>query len=71
MRLNSLIMLLVFSDFWKATWQLTFPAVVFSGRGVESSDYFCQMSGFSMSLGIEASGKWRRSSRLPQRDIRC
>lgn len=48
-------MLLIFSDFWKATWQLTNPAVVFSGQEVESSDTFCQVSGFFMSFGIEAS----------------
>lgn len=49
-------MLLIFSDFWKATWQLTFPAVVFSGHDVVKTDGFCQVSGFFMTVGIEASG---------------
>ena len=57
--INSLIMLLIFSDFWKATWQLTFPAVVFSGHDVVKSDGFCQVSGFFMTVGIEASGNIR------------
>ena len=53
----SLIMLLIFSDFWKASWQLIYPAVVFTKGRVNSASVFCQMTGFFMSMGIEASGK--------------
>lgn len=60
----SLIMLLIFSDFWKATWQLTFPVVVFSGHDVVGTDGFCQVSGFFMTVGIEASGKMEDRMRV-------
>lgn len=50
-------MLLIFSDFFKASWQLIYPAVVFAKGAVSSTSRFCQAVGFFMSMGIEASGK--------------
>lgn len=50
-------MLLIFSDFFKASWQLIYPAVVFTKGEVSSTSKFCQAAGFFMSMGIEASGK--------------
>ncbi|RPB10547.1 family A G protein-coupled receptor-like protein [Morchella conica CCBAS932] len=52
---HHLIMLLVFSDFFKASWQLIYPAVVFTNGAVSSTSRFCQAAGFFMSMGIEAS----------------
>ncbi|KAL7267437.1 G protein-coupled receptor gpr1 [Rhizina undulata] len=52
---HHLIMLLIFSDFFKASWQLTYPAVVFTKGAVASMSKFCQASGFFMSMGVEAS----------------
>lgn len=49
-------MFLIFSDFFKASWQLIYPAVVFSNGAVASHSRFCQAAGFMMSMGIEASG---------------
>lgn len=57
---NSLIMLLIFSDFFKASWQLIYPAVVFTRGAVASGSRFCQAAGFFMSMGIEASGRYFR-----------
>jgi G protein-coupled receptor GPR1 len=51
----SLIMLMIFSDFFKASWQLIYPAVVFTRGEIPSRSRFCQTSGFMMSMGIEAS----------------
>lgn len=53
---SSLIMLMIFSDFYKASWQLIYPAVVFTKGAVSSESRFCQTAGFMMSMGIEASG---------------
>ncbi|CCX07349.1 G protein-coupled glucose receptor regulating Gpa2-domain-containing protein [Pyronema domesticum] len=53
---HHLIMLMIFSDFFKASWQLIYPAVVFSSGGnITSESRFCQTAGFMMSMGIEAS----------------
>ncbi|RPB04282.1 hypothetical protein L873DRAFT_1825841 [Choiromyces venosus 120613-1] len=52
---HHLIMLLIFSDFFKASWQLIYPAVVFTRGAVASESKFCQAAGFFMSMGIEAS----------------
>ncbi|TGZ78419.1 hypothetical protein EX30DRAFT_397751 [Ascodesmis nigricans] len=52
---HHLIMLLIFSDFFKASWQLIYPSVVFSRGLLSSRSRFCQLSGFMMSFGIEAS----------------
>ena len=49
-------MLMIFSDFYKASWQLIYPAVVFAKGAVSSESRFCQTAGFMMSMGIEASG---------------
>lgn len=54
--IRSLIMLMIFSDFFKASWQLIYPAVVFTKGAVSSQSRFCQTAGFMMSMGIEASG---------------
>jgi len=53
---NSLIMLLICSDFWKASWQLIYPAVVITTGNADTGSPFCQMTGFFISMGIEASG---------------
>jgi len=55
-RYNSLIMLLICSDFWKASWQLIYPAVVIITGSADSKSPFCQVTGFFISMGIEASG---------------
>ncbi|KAI5805127.1 G protein-coupled glucose receptor regulating Gpa2-domain-containing protein [Geopyxis carbonaria] len=52
---HHLIMLMIFSDFYKASWQLIYPAVVFAQGSVTSNSRFCQTAGFMMSMGIEAS----------------
>ncbi|KAI5849221.1 G protein-coupled glucose receptor regulating Gpa2-domain-containing protein [Tricharina praecox] len=52
---HHLIMLMIFSDFYKASWQLIYPAVVFTKGAVSSESRFCQTAGFMMSMGIEAS----------------
>lgn len=52
---HHLIMLLIFSDFFKASWQLIYPAYVFARGEVRSESLFCQTAGFMMSMGIEAS----------------
>lgn len=49
-------MLLIFSDFFKASWQLIYPAVVFAKGSVSTYSRFCQCAGFLMSMGMEASG---------------
>jgi hypothetical protein len=54
---HSLIMLLVFSDFFKSAWQLIYPAVVLTRGSVTSQSRFCQASGFLLAMGIEASGR--------------
>ena len=53
---NSLIMLLICSDFWKASWQLIYPAVVITTGNADRGSPFCQVTGFFISMGIEASG---------------
>ncbi|KAF8532628.1 G protein-coupled glucose receptor regulating Gpa2-domain-containing protein [Trichophaea hybrida] len=52
---HHLIMLMIFSDFFKASWQLIYPVVVFTKGAVSSQSRFCQTAGFMMSMGIEAS----------------
>ncbi|KAK6600430.1 plasma membrane g protein coupled receptor that interacts with the heterotrimeric g protein a [Botrytis cinerea] len=50
-----LIMLLIQSDMFKALWFMVFPIVIFLHGPVEDASNFCQISGFFLSLGIEAS----------------
>lgn len=52
---HKLIMFLICSDTFKALWYFLFPVVVFSRGPVSSSSAFCQVSGFFLSVGIEAS----------------
>lgn len=49
-------MLLIQSDMFKALWFMVFPIVVFLHGPVADNSNFCQISGFFLSLGIEASG---------------
>ncbi|CZR63496.1 related to G protein-coupled receptor [Phialocephala subalpina] len=52
---HDLIMLLIQSDMFKALWFMIYPIVVFARGPVPDSSTFCQVSGFFLSLGIEAS----------------
>ncbi|KAK8905053.1 hypothetical protein ACHAPC_002858 [Botrytis cinerea] len=52
---HDLIMLLIQSDMFKALWFMVFPIVIFLHGPVEDASNFCQISGFFLSLGIEAS----------------
>ncbi|KAF4636171.1 hypothetical protein G7Y89_g1921 [Cudoniella acicularis] len=52
---HDLIMLLIQSDMFKALWFMIYPIVVFSYGPVPSNSKFCQVNGFFISLGIEAS----------------
>lgn len=52
---HHLIMLLICSDFWKASWQLIYPAVVIKTGNADKGYLFCQVTGFFISMGIEAS----------------
>ncbi|KAF8463498.1 G protein-coupled glucose receptor regulating Gpa2-domain-containing protein [Kalaharituber pfeilii] len=63
---HHLIMLLICSDFWKASWQLIYPAVVFTQGKVDRASPFCQVTGFFISMGIEASGEFHS---LPNRSL--
>lgn len=49
-------MLLIQSDMWKAFWFLTFPIVTFIYGPIASDSTFCQVNGFFVAQGIEASG---------------
>jgi len=52
----SLIMLLIQSDMFKALWFMLYPIVTFLHGPIPSNSKFCQVNGFFISLGIEASG---------------
>jgi hypothetical protein len=54
---TSLVMLLIQSDMFKALWFMIYPIVVFIRGPVPSSSTFCQVNGFFLALGIEASGE--------------
>jgi len=47
-------MLLIQGDFFKAFWLTIFPIVELTGVHVETSNPFCQISGFFLAVGIEA-----------------
>ncbi|KAL3427256.1 plasma membrane g-protein coupled receptor [Phlyctema vagabunda] len=52
---HDLIMLLIQSDMFKALWFMVYPIVTFVNGPVPNSSTFCQVNGFFLSLGIEAS----------------
>ncbi|TGO63145.1 hypothetical protein BCON_0015g00740 [Botryotinia convoluta] len=52
---HDLIMLLIQSDMFKALWFMVFPIVIFLHGPVADDSKFCQISGFFLALGIEAS----------------
>lgn len=52
---HHLILFLVISDTWKSLWYFIFPIVVFTKGQVQSSSKFCKVSGFFLSVGLEAS----------------
>jgi G protein-coupled receptor GPR1 len=49
-------MLLIQSDMFKALWFMLYPIVTFSRGPIPNDSDFCQVNGFFLSLGIEASG---------------
>jgi G protein-coupled receptor GPR1 len=49
-------MLLIQSDMFKALWFMVYPIVTFVNGPVPSQSTFCQVNGFFLALGIEASG---------------
>jgi G protein-coupled receptor GPR1 len=49
-------MLLIQSDMFKALWLMTYPIVTFMYGPIASDSTFCQVNGFFIALGIEASG---------------
>lgn len=53
---NSLIMLLIQSDMFKALWFLIYPIVVFTHGEPGRTSVFCQVNGFFIAFGNEASG---------------
>ncbi|RKL46830.1 hypothetical protein BFJ72_g2570 [Fusarium proliferatum] len=52
---HDLIMLLIYSDMFKSFWLLIFPAVELVAGKIETTETFCQVSGFFLALSIEAS----------------
>lgn len=50
-------MLLIQSDMFKAFWFMVYPIVTFTHGPVMSNSKFCQVNGFFIAWGIEASGK--------------
>ncbi|CZS88549.1 related to G protein-coupled receptor [Rhynchosporium graminicola] len=52
---HDLIMLLIQSDMFKALWFMIYPIVVFTTGPVRDTSAFCQVNGFMIALGIEAS----------------
>jgi len=61
---NSLIMLLIQSDMFKALWFMVYPIVTFLNGPIQNSSNFCQVNGFFLSVGIEASGSIALTSKL-------
>lgn len=54
--LLSLIMLLIQSDMFKALWFMVYPIVTYLHGPASNDSIFCQVNGFFLSVGIEASG---------------
>jgi G protein-coupled receptor GPR1 len=52
----SLIMLLIQSDMFKALWFMIYPIVTYTHGPFPNDSRFCQVNGFFLSVGIEASG---------------
>jgi G protein-coupled receptor GPR1 len=55
-----LLMLLIQSDMFKAIWYFTFPLVAFVRGPIPTSSPFCQVAGFCIAFGTEASGELKR-----------
>lgn len=51
-------MLLIQSDMFKALWFMVYPIVTFTSGRPSSHSTFCQVNGFFLSIGIEASGTY-------------
>lgn len=49
-------MLLIQSDMFKALWFMLYPIVTFIYGPIPNNSTFCQIDGFFLALGIEASG---------------
>lgn len=64
-------MLLIQSDMFKALWFMIYPIVTFIHGPVSSESRFCQVSGFFISIGIEASGMGRPIERFGGIDWLC
>ena len=52
---HRLVLHLIISDAFKATWYFVFPIVVFAKGPVANTSNFCQTSGFLLAFAIEAS----------------
>lgn len=52
---HDLVMLLIQSDMFKALWFMIYPIVTFVHGPVSSNSKFCNINGFFISVGIEAS----------------
>jgi G protein-coupled receptor GPR1 len=52
---HDLIMLLIVSDFIKSAWFVIFPIVDYTHGPIASESAFCQLSGFSLAVGVESS----------------
>lgn len=57
---RDLVLMLILGDFYKSLWYLIHGAVNFTFGQVESSDKFCQVSGFMLQTGLAACGKSAR-----------
>ncbi|PSK46279.1 G protein-coupled receptor GPR1 [Elsinoe australis] len=51
---RTLVMLLLFSDLFKSSWFLVFPAVSLEVGGIKSGTRFCDIGGFFLQAGIES-----------------
>ncbi|KAL5594121.1 hypothetical protein BROUX41_001167 [Berkeleyomyces rouxiae] len=51
---HDLVVLLVISDFVKSSWLFIFPLISIASGPIASKSLLCQISGFCLSLGIEA-----------------
>ncbi len=52
----SLVMLLIQSEMFKALWYMVYPIVVFCRGPIPNKSSLCQVNGFFLTLGTEASG---------------
>ncbi|PNS16060.1 G protein-coupled receptor GPR1 [Sphaceloma murrayae] len=51
---RTLVMLLIFSDLFKSSWLVVFPAVSLHVGGIRSGSYFCDIGGFFLQAGLES-----------------